>query len=355
MSKSQQRSLVPGGVRVCVIIPAYGVNAYIADALDSVWRRRSRTSRWWSSTTAAPAAETAELRAIVSRYDSQVRYLERENGGQAAARNTALLATSAPLVAFLDGDDYWHPTLLEREVALFDDDPSLDLAYCDARLFGEGPVGGRTYMECGDNSVGPVTLEALLARRVNVTMSTIVARREAVLAAGSFDESLRYVEDYDMWLRMAHRGARMAYITEPLAYRRVRGSSLSADTLKMQRAVVHVLEQFERKHELSASARAAWQDAVASARSRAGLAAAKISLSSGRVASAAGGAPSGASARRELEGARGGGGAASGADDGGRDVPRPGAGCSTRGCGARPRGRRAVRCPPPPARRDAAS
>jgi GT2 family glycosyltransferase len=287
MSKSQQRSLVPGGVRVCVIIPAYGVNAYIADALDSVVAQTFADFEVVVVNDGAPAAETAELRAIVGRYDGQVRYLERENGGQAAARNTALLATSAPLVAFLDGDDYWHPTLLEREVALFDDDPSLDLAYSDARLFGEGPWAGRTYMQCGDNSVGPVTLEALLARRVNVTMSTIVARREAVLAAGSFDESLRYVEDYDMWLRMAHRGARMAYITEPLAYRRVRGSSLSADTLKMQRAVVHVLEQFERKHELSPSARAAWQDAIASARSRAGLAAAKISLSSGRVASAA--------------------------------------------------------------------
>jgi hypothetical protein len=69
---------------------------------------------------------------------------------------------------------------------------------------------------------------------------------------------------------MAHRGARMTYITEPLAYRRVRGSSLSADTLKMQRAVVHVLEQFERNHDLSSSARAAWQDAIARARSRAG-------------------------------------------------------------------------------------
>jgi len=48
-------------------------------------------------------------------------------------------------------------------------------------------------------------------------MSTIVARHADVIAAGRFDESLRDVEDYDMWLRMADRSMRMAYIHEPLA------------------------------------------------------------------------------------------------------------------------------------------
>jgi GT2 family glycosyltransferase len=272
---------------VSVIIPAYGVNEYIADAVDSVLAQTYTNYEVFVVNDGTGPEETAELKAILATYGDRVRYLERENGGQAAARNTALRVSTAPFFALLDGDDYWHPTLLEREMELFARDPGLSLVYTDARLFGDHPWAGRTYMECGDDSVGEVTVESLLARRVNPTMSTMVVRREDVIAAGWFDESLRYVEDYDMWLRMAYRGMRMTYIHEPLAYRRLRATSLSANGLKMERSVLHVLEQFGRTHELTGSALTAWQDAVAIARSRLGLTLAKMSLSNGHVDTAA--------------------------------------------------------------------
>lgn len=286
---NHQPSTSPGSGSpvVSVIIPAYRVNEYIADAVDSVLAQTYTDYDLFVVNDGAPADETAELKRILASYGDRVRYVERDNGGQSAARNSAVRLSAAKYVAFLDGDDYWDPTLLEREMALFAADPELALVYADARLFGDGPWVGRTYMECGDDSRGEVTLESLLARRVNVTMSTIVARRDAVIAAGCFDEALRYVEDYDMWLRMSHNGARMAYIHEPLAYRRLRRSSLSANNLKLQRALVHVLEQFQRNRELSASQHAAWKEALATARSELALTEAKLSLSHGRLSSAA--------------------------------------------------------------------
>lgn len=272
---------------VSVIIPAYGVNAYIAETVDSVLAQTYTGYEIVVVNDGTGPEETAELKRILARYGDRVRYVERENGGQAAARNTALALSTAPFVAFLDGDDCWEPTILERELALFARDPGLDLVYADARLFGHHPWAGRTYMQCGDDSVGAVRLESLLARRVNVTMSTILARREAVLAAGAFDESLRYVEDYDLWLRMTYRGSRMSYIHEPLARRRMRASSLSSNGATMERWVVHVLEQFGRTHALEGSALAAWRDALAKARSRMGLTMAKMSLTDGNLDSAA--------------------------------------------------------------------
>jgi hypothetical protein len=94
----------------------------------------------------APPHETAELRAIVSRYDGQIRYLERENGGpgggpQHGDARHELAARRVPRRRRL-----LAPHAPERELALFDQDPSLDLAYCDARLFGDGPWrGARTW------------------------------------------------------------------------------------------------------------------------------------------------------------------------------------------------------------------
>ena len=273
---------------VCVIIPAYGVNAYIAEAVDSVLAQTYADCEAVVVDDGCPPAEAAELRAILARYAGRpVRYLRRENGGQAAARNTAMAATAAPYVAFLDGDDYWAPRLLERQMALLAADPGLALVYADAWLFGEGPAVGRTYMQSGADSRGPVTLEALLTCDVNVTMSTIVARRDAVLAAGGFDEALRYVEDYELWLRMAHAGARMKYVREPLAYRRIRVTSLSADSLKLETALVSVLERFGRTHELAPPAVAARREALGRARSLLAVTSAKASLAERRPEDAA--------------------------------------------------------------------
>jgi cellulose synthase/poly-beta-1,6-N-acetylglucosamine synthase-like glycosyltransferase len=266
---------------VSVIIPAYGVNAYIAEAVDSVLAQTYEDCDVYVVNDGAPAAETAELKEILARYGARVNYIERENGGQGAARNTALRATRAPYVAFLDGDDYWHPELLAREMAVFEQDPRLALVYADARIFGDGPVVGLTYMET-EPSEGEVTLESLLAVRCNVTMSTIVARRDAIIEAGLFDESLRYIEDYDLWLRMAHRRMRMTYLRDVLAYRRVRLTALSANGLNMLRVLLSVLDRFAKTHELTRAEREACEATVARFRSDVAIIEGKDSLSTGR-------------------------------------------------------------------------
>lgn len=262
---------------VTVIIPAFGVNAYIRDAVDSVLAQRYPDYEVVVVNDGAPAEETAELEAILASYGGRVEYLERENGGQGAARNTAIRASRSDFVAFLDGDDCWMPDFLERQMELFEQDRELALAYCDLRIFGNTITAGSTYMQ-SDPSIGEVTLESLLAGRCSVAMSTIVARRQAIIGAGWFDERLRYCEDFDLWFRMAHRGMRMAYRREALAFRRVRSDALSQNGIKLNTVAIEVLERFEREHELTPAERRAWKTAVARLRCENALAEAKLRL-----------------------------------------------------------------------------
>lgn len=245
-----------------VIIPAYCVNAYIAEAIDAVLAQTFTDLEVLVVDDGQPEAATAELKRILARYDGRVRYYHRANGGQGAARNTAMQATRCEYVAFLDGDDYWAPTFLERMVGLLRADAGLAVAYANARFVGEGAFVGLTYMDV-DPSCEAVTLDSLLGLRCNVTMSAVVARRDAVLDAGAFDERLRYVEDWDLWLRMAHRGMRFAYVTEPLAYRRLRETSLSTDGEKMDTVGLAVLERFAREHPLAERERQTWAQTAA--------------------------------------------------------------------------------------------
>ena len=89
---------------VSVIIPAYGVNEYIEEAVDSVLAQTYRDYELYVVNDGAPAEETAELKRILARYGERVKYLERVNAGQGAARNTAMRGSRSEFVATLQED-----------------------------------------------------------------------------------------------------------------------------------------------------------------------------------------------------------------------------------------------------------
>jgi GT2 family glycosyltransferase len=232
-----------------IVVPAYNVSRYIADTLDSVLAQTFNDYEIILVNDGAP--DTAELERVLEPYRERITYLKQENRGLSGARNTGIRAARAPFVALLDGDDLWEPEFLS---AMFDElkrDPSIDVLYCDALYFGDAPEAGRTFMELNP-STGEATFERLLAQECNVNTSA-VARRELLLRAGLFDERLRSSEDFDMWLRIAKAGGRVAYLLRPLVRYRRHSGSLSADPVWMCRHILQVLEKTAQTLALDAS------------------------------------------------------------------------------------------------------
>lgn len=217
---------------VSVIIPAWNVAEFVPAAIDSVFGQSFTDLELIVVNDGSPdtaALETA-LRPYRDRADT--RYLVQENGGPSAARNAGIQWAAGRFVALLDADDWWEPTYLEQQLARFSDDPALDVVYCDARLTGESPLAGRTFMDATPSN-GPVTLEALIDLTCNVPTTCAVARREAVVSAGLFDPQLRRCEDFDLWLRMSAQGSRFAYHRGVLAFHRLHPASAAADGVRM--------------------------------------------------------------------------------------------------------------------------
>jgi glycosyltransferase involved in cell wall biosynthesis len=234
-------AVTAGGVApaVSVIMPAYQSAAYIAEALDSVFAQTFRDFEVVVVNDGSP--DTEELERVLEPYRGRVVYLKQENRGVSAARNTAIRAARAPLVAMLDPDDLWEPEYLEVQVGMMRADPTLDLLYPNALIFGDAAHAGRTYMEVNP-SEGEVTFEGLLTQQCTI-VNYVIARREAVVAAGWFDETLRRSEDFDLWLRILCRGGRIAYHRRVLARYRRHAGSLSSDPGLMARDVVRVLDK----------------------------------------------------------------------------------------------------------------
>jgi Glycosyl transferase family 2 len=244
---------------VSIIIPTYNAASYIGDALDSVLAQTFTDYEIIVINDGSP--DTAELERVLEPYLSRIVYIKQENRGVSGARNTGLRAARGALVAHLDPDDLWEPDYLAVQVEMLKRDPTIDVLYPNALIFGDMPEAGLEFMTICP-SEGEVTFESLVAKRCNV-MTSVTARREIVMRAGMFDEALRCSEDFDLWLRIAKQGGRIAYHRRQLVrYRRRRGS-LSSDPVSVCENGLRVLEKSERTLELTASEREAVKESQA--------------------------------------------------------------------------------------------
>jgi len=245
---------VPDAPDVSVVVPVCA-SRDITCAIDSVFGQTVSGFELIIVNDGTP--DTSDVRAALSRYTSHIRSIELpKNRGAAVARNAGIMVARGRYVAFLDADDRWYPDFLDRQVSYLDDHPQCALVYADARIVGESALAGYRFME-RTPSKGAVTLLSLVEQRCNVILSTVVARRTAIMSAGMFDEGLRRGQDFDLWLRLALKGATLQYQPIVLGERRVPRDGFSGGAVPELQHAMNVLDRFGRRHQLDAQTRTA--------------------------------------------------------------------------------------------------
>jgi len=242
----------PAKPLVSVIVPAYKVTEYIGDALDSVFVQSFKNYEVIVINDGCPESE--ELERVLAPYLERIVYLKQENKGVSAARNTGILAARGVLLAFLDGDDTWLPNYLEVQVSRIQADPTVDVLYPNVLIVGDSSEAGEEFMKVCP-SEGEVTFESLVLEACSVANCSIV-RRDTIIRAGLFDESLRSAEDFDLWLRVIKLGGRIDYHRDVLARYRRRSGSLTADPIWLSQHILQVLAKIEKRTDLTPSERA---------------------------------------------------------------------------------------------------
>lgn len=263
---------------VTVVIPAYNVASYIPETLSSVFGQTFADFEVIIVDDGSSDAD--ELERALEPYRNRVRCVRQENRGAGAARNRGVLEAEGEFVAFLDSDDLWMPQYLEEQVQ-FLREGGYDLAYADALLFGNSPMAGKTYMQTAP-SVGPVTFVSLVRNECNIITSGVVARRAAVLEAGLFNEDLRNAQDFELWTRLARRGARLGYQRKVLLRYRCREGSLSGDAMNRIAREMRVYRYIADNYDLTAAERFELSRAMELQRGGLELATGKINLLDGQ-------------------------------------------------------------------------
>lgn len=214
---------------VSVVIPTYDYGRYISDAIRSVLDQ-THSPVEIIVVDDGSSDGTAD---VVKKFGDAVKYIFQENAGVCAARNRGVRESAGDLIAFLDADDVWEKTNLEKQLARFGDDEDIGLVHCGMREFDDAT--GETiqlYLDGGEEGVannlllweGPVIIGP--GGAVTVT-------RTAFDAVGGFDTRMKVGEDWDFCYRVARR-FKVGFVPEPLLnYRSHRGAAhLNVDDME---------------------------------------------------------------------------------------------------------------------------
>jgi cellulose synthase/poly-beta-1,6-N-acetylglucosamine synthase-like glycosyltransferase len=221
--------LVPGAARVpagprpsfSVIVAAYQVADVIGDALRSIQQQSLQPLE----VIVCDDGSTDDLGRALAPFRGAITLVQKENGGEASAKNAAAAAAQGDFLAILDADDVYFPRRLEAFSELAQSRPDLDILTSDGILVANGKELRHVY----DGSWRFETEDqrrAILQR--NFIFGLAAVRRTTFEEHGGFDESIRWTTDWDLWLRMILRGSRAGCVSEPLALYRLREQGLTS-------------------------------------------------------------------------------------------------------------------------------
>jgi glycosyltransferase involved in cell wall biosynthesis len=185
---------------VSVVIPVFNRRAAVRCAIKSVL---AQTFQDFEIVVVDDGSTDGTPVSVAEFADRRIRLLRHErNRGGSAARNTGIRASSAPYVAFLDSDDEWLPTKLQRQLEVFarSNKEQLGLVYTGAEWI---YPDGRAWLRIPRRELD--LTRALLTENVIGETSVGMVRRRALDAIGGFDESLPSCQDMDLWLRISEQ------------------------------------------------------------------------------------------------------------------------------------------------------
>mgnify|MGYP003582853226 CR=1 FL=1 len=191
---------------VVVIIPFYDGARFIERSVSSVFAQTVPADEVVVVNDGSRAEERAELEELARRYPFRI--VDKDNGGQGAARNAGVAASTSNFICFLDQDDFYLENHIETLVAgIPARDPRFGFVYAD--LY-EADVDGNiacTSMVKENSDQNPKrNILNLLRHDLFILPSAALISRKAFEAVGGFDPQFMGYEDDDLFLRIFRKG-----------------------------------------------------------------------------------------------------------------------------------------------------
>jgi glycosyltransferase involved in cell wall biosynthesis len=198
---------------VSIVIPVYNRESFLAEAVESALAQEGIRPQ----IIVVDDGSTDGTPSVARRYAQRITYLRQENAGPPAARNRGVREAQGGFLSFLDSDDLWPP---DRSRAL--------LECLDAHPAAGGAMGHLQYIPVDVTRSGRFAAARREAEPVlNYNLSASLFRMESFRAVGPFDESMKFSDDWDWFVRAREKGMQIEILPGVTLINRRHGGNLS--------------------------------------------------------------------------------------------------------------------------------
>ena len=191
---------------VSVVIPTYNRANIVTKAVDSILAQTYTDYE----IIVVDDGSVDDTREVLARYGDRIRYIFQQNSGVSAARNAGILSAMGRWITFLDSDDEWLPTKLEKQIQIATNNPSIVASITNVAI----AVSDHKEIDLFNmrgfqvDSIAPLIISRplILFCHLEPFCQSLFVLRDKLLAVGLFDTGISLHEDQDLIYRISLQG-----------------------------------------------------------------------------------------------------------------------------------------------------
>ena len=187
-------------MNISVIIPCYNAENTILNTLNSVFKQTNLPSEIIIVNDGSKDASLAIINKFISEnHTIPIQLIDKENGGVSSARNMGMKKAKGDWIALLDSDDEWLPNKLERQIEIIESNSLIDFIGCNRNGERFDTFFGKKF-----ELITKIEPKTFLLKNF-FPVPTVVFRKSILNSIGYFDETQRYAEEGNFFIRIANQ------------------------------------------------------------------------------------------------------------------------------------------------------
>ncbi|HGG9050788.1 glycosyltransferase family 2 protein [Enterobacter hormaechei] len=228
-------------IKISIITPTFNSGSTIVETYNSI-SKQTHENWEWLVTDDCSSDDTINILSSICEKDSRVRVFKNStNSGAAVTRNNSLSNVSGDFITFIDSDDLWFSSKLEKQLNFMIVN-ELDFTFTAYELVdAQGIPLGKVVDLQGDNF--SVNYSDMLKKKATLGCSTVMIKKNAF---SDFSMPLiRTGQDYALWLKLLKSGKKAHLLNEILTRYRILPNSISRNKFKKSQRQWNIYREIE--------------------------------------------------------------------------------------------------------------
>jgi len=219
---------------ISIVTPSYNQGPFIERTIQSVLSQEIAGLEYL----VIDGGSTDQTVSILKRYSDRLYWVSETDHGQPDAINKGISRSTAPIVGWLNSDDFYYPGALQSVLEFFGRQPEVEVLYGDC-----------FHVDVDDRIIEKYPVEEWNWERLKeicfISQPATFLRRKVFEQHGLLDVNLRFSNDYEYWIRLGKKGARFAHLPQVLAATRLHPE---ASTIARRPECFRDINTFMRQH-----------------------------------------------------------------------------------------------------------